>query len=64
MERRKARRFPRQWGAGDLRPNFPEIGPTARRATGASVNRASAVQRSIPLAFFERERIKAQPALP
>src|SRR5947209_8275188 len=32
MERRKARRSP-SW-AGDLRPNFPENGSTARRATG------------------------------
>jgi hypothetical protein len=58
MERRKARR-PRM--AGCLWP-FPETGSAARRATGAPVTRTSAVQRSIPLVFFQGERTKAPPA--
>jgi hypothetical protein len=59
MERRKARR-PRM--AGDLWPDFRRSAQPRGEPPGASVNRASAVQRSIPLIFFERERTKAQPA--
>ena len=60
MERRKARRPP--YGpviSGRIfrRSARPRGGPP-----GASVNRASAVQRSIPPRFFERETDKAQPA--
>ena len=41
---------PRSW-AGDLRPNFRRSARPRGGPPGASVNRASAVQRSIPLTF-------------
>jgi hypothetical protein len=60
MERRKARRPPLQ--AGHLRPIFPEMGSTARRAAGAPVRAPASSGAPSPLAFAGGEPKEARPA--